>query len=224
MATQPTTTGHALLGLLTIRSWTAYGLTQQMQRALRWVWPCSEASLYSAVKGLDHLDLARAREEESGGRTRTRYEITDDGRDVVRAWLANGEPAPPQVHIEQVLRVFLADLADADDLRRSLRATRRQVVEAMKEAMPILEEYAGPEAPFPERAHLNVLFIRFMAGFHAHVLRWSHEVEAELDIWPDTAGVGETPRTRRMLDEALTLYRASIEAWAEDGAEEGDAG
>ena len=54
----PTT--YALLGLLAIRSWTAYELTGQMRRALRYAWPRSEANVYSEIKRLVLRGLAEA--------------------------------------------------------------------------------------------------------------------------------------------------------------------
>lgn len=210
MAPTSTTTRQALLGLLSLRPWTAYELTRQMRRALRWVWPRSEANIYSEIKRLASRGLADSVDEAAGNRTRARYEITDAGRDELAAWLRTTPPAPPRVEAEMVLRAFLADQAGPDDLRRSLGHTRVQVAEQMAEILPILHEYAGGDPPFPERAHLNVLFIHFMAGFFRHVLAWCDEVEKEAATWPATAGVGMTPSTRRMLDEALDLYGATV--------------
>ena len=218
-ATPPTTTAHALLGLLSIRPWTAYELTQQMRRALRWAWPRSEANLYTETKGLVPQGLAKAIEEDTGGRTRTRYEITDEGRATVASWLETHPPTRPQLQFETLLRVFLADLGSPDDLRRTIDDTRRQIVERIEEAIPILEDYSSEQPPFPGRAHLNVLFIHFYAGFFDLVLKWCDEVDAEADTWSGTtAGVGLTPCTRRMLEDALTLYRATA---ADHGPGEG---
>jgi len=206
-----TTTAHALLGLLSIRPWTAYELTQQMRRALRWAWPRSEANLYSEMKRLVPQGLAKAVEEDAGGRARTRYEVTDEGRARVASWLATHPPAPPQVQFEALLRLFLADLGPQAELRQTIADTRRQVVERMEEAIPILEQYASDHPPFPERAHLNVLFIQFFAGFLRCLLEWCDEVDAEVDTWGGTAaGVGHTPGTRRMLDDALAFYRSTV--------------
>jgi DNA-binding PadR family transcriptional regulator len=46
----------------------------------RWAWPRSEANLYGEIKRLVPPGLAHAVEEDNGRRTRTRYQITDDGR------------------------------------------------------------------------------------------------------------------------------------------------
>lgn len=212
----PSTTAHAILGLLAIRSWTAYELTQQMRRALRWAWPRSEASLYAEIKRLVPEGLAVAIEEEVGGRSRTRYEITDAGRAAVESWLATHPQTPHQVQFETLLRVFLADLSTEEELRQTIADARRQAVVMIQEAIPILEDYST-DPPFPERAHLNVLFIHFFAGFLEHLLAWCDETEAEMDTWGGTTtAVGFTPGTRRMLDQALTFYRAAVERHDED--------
>jgi DNA-binding PadR family transcriptional regulator len=203
------TTANALLGLLSIRPWTAYELTQQMQRALRWAWPRSEAGIYAEIKKLEPAGLATAVEEEVGNRTRTRYEITEAGREAARAWLRT-EPAEPRVELEILLRLFLADLGAQDDLRRALDVTRRQVAEQLRSLGEMLEQYAGDGAPFPDRAHLNVLFMHFSATRLTHLLDWCDTVEAELDTWSTTAGVGTTARIRKLLDRTRDQHRDAV--------------
>lgn len=215
---QESVTARALLGLLSLRTWTAYELTGQMRRALRWIWPRSEANLYAALKRLGGEQLAEAVEEDAGARTRTRYRITDAGRAEIDRWLRHTDPDPPKIEAEVVLRTFLADLAGPDDLRRALAATRRHCAEQAATALPIFEEYAGEQPPFPERAHLNVLFMHFMAGYYELMIGWCDDVEAELAGWPSTAGVGMTPRMRALFEAAVARHVAVVERFHPDGA------
>lgn len=200
------TTANALLGLLSLRSWTAYELTGQMRRALRWAWPRSEANLYAEIKRLVPAGLVDAVEEDVGKRTRTRYEITDAGRVAAREWLRS-EPSTPRIELEVVLRVFLADLGEPEDLRRALAATRRHVTEQLDVLQPILEEYSGDGAPFPERAHLNILFMHHSTMQLEQLLDWCDDVEAELEWWPSTTGIGVTPRIGAVLDTVRARHR-----------------
>jgi DNA-binding PadR family transcriptional regulator len=212
MAKRPipdSTTANALLGLLSIRPWTAYELTQQMQRALRWAWPRSEAGIYAEIKKLEPAGLATAVEEEVGNRTRTRYEITGAGREAARAWLRT-EPAEPRVELEILLRLFLADLGELEDLSRALAVTRRQVALQLGSLGDILEQYASDDAPFPDRAHLNVLFMHFSTTWLTHLLDWCDAVEAELETWPSSAGVGTTTRTRQLLGWMRDQHHAAV--------------
>jgi DNA-binding PadR family transcriptional regulator len=214
MPPTPSTTQRALLGLLSIRPWTAYELTRQMRRALRWAWPRSEANLYSEVKRLVPHGLATALEEGTGGRSRTKYDVTERGREEVSAWLDSQPPAPPQVEFEALLRLFLADQGTVDQLRRTIAETRRQILERLEEGVVIAEDYLHAP-PFPERAHLNVLFMHFSQGFARLVLTWCDDVEAEIETWPGTAtAVGLTPGTRRMLEDTLAYYRSTLDLHA----------
>lgn len=210
----PSVTTNALLGLLSLRPWTAYDLTAQMRRALRYAWPRTEANLYSEIKQLAARGFAVASEEEMGGRVRTRYEITDEGKEAVAEWLRS-EPGPVQVKAETLLRVFLADQGDKESLLAAIQATRGQMHEAITDALPAVEDYAGDSPPFPDRAHLNGLFIAFIADFVRVVVDWCETAEREIASWPDTAGVGHTDGTRRMVNDALAYYRSVLDGGAD---------
>ncbi len=207
----PSVTTHALLGLLAIRPWTAYELTAQMRRALRWAWPRTEANLYNEIRQLAPRGLARATEEESGGRTRTRYEITDAGREALTAWL-DTEPGLAQLQFETLLRLFIADQGDREQLLAAVHSSRRQIVETIADVIGVVEDYAGDEPPFPGRAHLNGLFIAFIADFVRVVLEWCDTAEQEIGSWPGVADVGHTKATKKMVDDALAYYRSVLEA------------
>src|SRR6056297_2586171 len=94
-----TTSSYAVLALLDLRSWTAYELTQQAQRSLRYAWPRSERLLYSEPKKLVELGYATSYEESTGDRTSNVYEITDDGRVALETWLTT-RTQPPQLEVE----------------------------------------------------------------------------------------------------------------------------
>ena len=75
------TTSHAILGLLSLRSWTTYELAKQVQRSLGWFWPRAERKLYDEPKRLVAAGLATSEQEMTGARPRTVYAVTRrDGR------------------------------------------------------------------------------------------------------------------------------------------------
>src|ERR1700741_3110020 len=108
MASKPTPTSFAVLGLLGIQPWTAYELVAQSKRSLHYFWPRSEAHLYAELKRLVERGHAEAEVVEGRRRQRTLYTITDTGRAALNDWLGT-EPAPPSLEIEGLLRVLLAD-------------------------------------------------------------------------------------------------------------------
>src|ERR1700745_4398755 len=97
MSTSPlTTTSYAVLGLLSVKPWTSYELTQQMDRSLGRVWPRAVSKLYEEPKKLPAHGLARSAVQQNGQRTRTVYAITAEGRRALAEWLRppGGGPAP----------------------------------------------------------------------------------------------------------------------------------
>ncbi len=200
MAKHLTTTSYAVLGLLNLRPWSAYELTQQAKRSLRYTWPNSESHLYAEPKRLVSMGLARVAEKPAGPRrTRQVYRITAAGRRALEGWLAT-EPTPPQMEFEAMLRLLYADAGDKHDLLAALDATRRKVEDSYEEGLQILRGYLEGEAPFPERLHISVLVGTFARDLLWLLLRWSEFAHAEVGRWPRTDGLGMTKRTRELLE------------------------
>lgn len=202
MATQPTPTTYALLGLLAVRPWSAYELVGQIGRSLHYFWPRSEAHVYAEAKRLVRLGFARADTEANGKRTRTVYAITDTGRASLREWLRT-EPAPPQIEIEALLRLMFADHGSADDLLAALRSTRAAVDATKRKGMAQIRDYLETGGPFPQRLHIIALMTSFYVDFLDLVSRWTRLAEAEAEGWPDTADIGLTTGTRALLEKIL---------------------
>jgi DNA-binding PadR family transcriptional regulator len=81
-------TSFALLALLSIRSWSAYELTSYMREStLRAVWPRAASHIYSELKRLEKDELASSEEARQGGRKRSVYSITPEGREALRSWV-----------------------------------------------------------------------------------------------------------------------------------------
>src|SRR3954468_24792981 len=119
MASPTTTTSQALLGLLSLRSWTTYELAKQVQRSVGWFWPRAERKLYDIPKQLAADGFATAKREMTGARPRTVYSITARGRRELTRWL--DEPSsPPSLEFEGLMKVFFADGGTLGQLRQTL--------------------------------------------------------------------------------------------------------
>jgi DNA-binding PadR family transcriptional regulator len=194
-----TTTSYAILGLLNIKPWSAYELTQQARRSLRYAWPKSESHLYAEPKRLVRLGLARVTETPAGPvRTRQVYRITPAGRRALERWLES-EPAPPQLEFEAVLRLFYADATTKEAVLATLARTHDEIRQSYDEGMTLVEAWLAGEAPFPERLHISALVAAFTRDLLALMLRWSEFAQHEIEQWPRTDGLGLTPRTRDLL-------------------------
>lgn len=196
---QLSTTSYAILGLLNIKPWSAYELTQQAQRSLRYAWPKSESHLYAEPKKLVRLGYARVTEAPAGPvRTRQVYRITAAGRRALRRWLES-DPAPPQLEFEAILRLFYADATDKDAVLAALAHTRDDLQQRYAEGMALVDAWLADDAPFPERLHISALVAAFSRDLLALMIQWSQFAEREIGKWPRTDGLGMTRRTRDIL-------------------------
>jgi PadR family transcriptional regulator, regulatory protein AphA len=203
------TTSYAILGMLALRPWTAYELTQQLRRSLIYCWPKAESVLYDEPKRLVRLGLATAHQEPMGRRTRTAYAITDEGRRALGAWLAT-QPDPPRLEFETMLRLVYADQGTREELLGAVRAARRWAEGRLEDGGEQVRGDLDDGGPFPDRLHIIALFARFYADLFELVIEWAELAEAEIRRWPRTDGLGMTERTRALLEELAARPSAGM--------------
>jgi DNA-binding PadR family transcriptional regulator len=211
-------TSYAILGMLALREWSAYELTQQLRRSLDYCWPAAESVWYSEPKRLVRLGLATAKREPNatGRRARTVYAITSQGRQVLAAWLAS-PPEPPRLQVETMLRLLYADQGSKQDLLAAVRGIREWALSQASAGLPQIRGYLEDEqsTPFSHRLHIIALFARFYLSLFGQMISWADQAEAEITAWPGTADLGMTPQTRATLEDMrqrLEPFAARAEA------------
>ena len=123
------TTSHAILGLLSLRSWTTYELAKQVQRSLGWFWPRAERKLYDEPKRLVAAGLASSEREMTGARPRTVYAVTRRGPERAAALArraAGAADARVRGHGQGVLRRRRHARTAAGDAHVDRRDRRRR--------------------------------------------------------------------------------------------------
>lgn len=198
------TTSYAILGLLSLRSWTGYELAQQGKRSLHFVWPKGESVIYEEPRRLVARGLATASQERQDGRTRNRYQITDAGRAELRAWLAS-PAASPRFELEPVLRLLFADQGEVADVLATVAGLRRWAEEQLEAGIPMVQGYRDGTAPFPERRHLQAIGAHLLGGLYDHIIAWAEMAETEFASWERAEG-GSSERTNALLDAWLAAH------------------
>lgn len=179
-----TSTSYAVLGLLSIRPWSSYELTQQMDRSLGRIWPRAVSKLYEEPKKLVSHGLARASAEQNGQRTRTVYAITAEGRQALAAWLQ--EPGDgPVIESEQLLKVFFAENGTKADTLATLRSAQQWAKARCAESLAVGESYAEGDGLFPQRLPELQLTSRFITDFYLLVRDWARWAATIVETWPD---------------------------------------
>ena len=192
-----------MLGLLSIKPWSSYELTQQMDRSLGRIWPRAVSKLYEEPKKLVDQGFARASTEQNGQRTRTVYAITAKGRRALAAWLE--EPGEgPVIEFEQLLKVFFAENATKAATLNTLSAAQQWAQARCAESLAVGERYLHGNGPFPERLAELQLTSRFITDFYLLVADWARWASSMVEDWPDD------PRQAQHDPAALTetVYRA----------------
>jgi DNA-binding PadR family transcriptional regulator len=135
----------------------------------------ADSQWYAEPKRLAKLGYLSSRKEPGRTRERTRYELTDKGRDALRVWMR--EPSPfSRVQLEPAWRLLAADLTGDDAVLASLRPLRAEIADLLAR-IDAAEEIAHT-LPHRERyLLLNHRLARRIVAAHAD---WLDEVEREL--------------------------------------------
>jgi PadR family transcriptional regulator, regulatory protein AphA len=176
------TTSHAILGLLSLRSWTTYELAKQVQRSLGWFWPRAERKLYDEPKRLVAAGLAESVREMTGARPRTVYAVTARGREALRRWL-DQPPAPPSLEFEGMVKVFFADAGTLEQLRSTLTSIADTADVRVAELEAKVRENNAGDVPFPERLPLNTIGLRFHLDHERLIGAWARWALEQTTNW-----------------------------------------
>jgi PadR family transcriptional regulator, regulatory protein AphA len=207
----PSSTSFAILGLLSLKSWSTYELAQQVTRSLNWFWPRAQRRLYDEPKLLVAAGLATAEKTWTGRRPRTEYGITDEGRDALRRWLDEA-PAPRASESEAMLKVFFADAGGLDQLKRTLEHIEQDTVDQLLALRALLAGVAENGMLFPDRSHLSALTLRLHLDQETAVLRWSRWAQEQVGSWSSAADPGtwdHEAELRSILDQLDDLDATS---------------
>jgi PadR family transcriptional regulator, regulatory protein AphA len=185
----PSTTSHAILGLLSLRSWTTYELAKQVQRSLGWFWPRAERKLYDEPKRLVAAGLAESEQEMTGARPRTVYSVTRRGRHALRKWLGEA-PAPPTLEFEGMVKVFFGDGGTLEQLRATLTSIAETADGHVAELEAKVEELGHGGVPFSERLHLNAIGLRFHLDHERNIGTWARWALEQTANWNSTTDPG----------------------------------
>ena len=141
-------------------------------RILDWA---GESQYYVEPKRLAKLGYLEAHQEPGRTRPRTRYSLTDQGREALGEWAATPVTFTP-LKSELLLRLLIADLV-GDEVTRTSVATLRADLE---DIVARLDESAAAAEALPHRAKYLLLvndFLRRLVDLHADFV---DEVEREL--------------------------------------------
>ncbi len=150
-----TGTSFAVLTLLHhLGEATPYDLKQALERSIANFWPVPHTTFYAEPTRLEQGGYLTVRQE-SGGRKRKLYALTDTGRAALREWADSPEVAESQLRDEGTLKIFAG--ADPRVIFAQQREWRSRKLEE-------LEGYLSAIEGLPEDEHNDAIRTTLQIG------------------------------------------------------------
>ena len=167
-------TAYVVLGMLALGPRSGYDIKQLADVSTRHFWAISYGQIYPELSRLAKAGLVKAEDASRGTRHRTIYHLTDPGRRLLKAWVANPELEKIEIRDEMLLKLFFADAMSRKDTVRHLDAMRRrheQIAAGLRETEPMA-------ASQPHRMKYEVL--KFGVALHEWCADWYSKLGRDL--------------------------------------------
>ena len=113
-----TPTSYLVLGLVARHGeCTSYDMKRTVSASIGYFWTFPHSQLYAEPARLADLGLL-SEEQETSGRKRRTYRLTEAGSRALRAWLAEPTDEPTEIRDLAVLKLFFGSQAEPEQLRR----------------------------------------------------------------------------------------------------------
>jgi DNA-binding PadR family transcriptional regulator len=137
-----TPTSYLVLGLVGhLGRCTSYEMKGVVAGSIGYFWTFPHSQLYAEPARLVGLGLL-AEEQETGGRKRRTFQLTEDGRDALQRWLGEPTDLPTEIRDLALLKLFFGSQADPGDVTRVATAaaaghrSRLEEYEAIAASVP----------------------------------------------------------------------------------------
>lgn len=162
--------------MLTHGPMTGYRLREEILSSVGHFWAESFGQLYPTLAELEREGLVRRTRPAGGGRSQP-FELTDRGREELRAWLATEATSLSPDRNELLLQLFFGRHADPGVLLEHLRRHRDQLTtarERYREIERILLAEDSPDQPY------WLITVRHGQALVDAGLRWTADTTAYL--------------------------------------------
>jgi DNA-binding PadR family transcriptional regulator len=142
-----TPTGRVILGMISLGKSTGYDIKHFVDKSTRHFWAASYGQIYPELRRLEEQGLIRGAPEPTGGRARVVYQLTDQGREALNAWLASDQEPVYELRDEGMLKLFLSDNLPEQRIA-NIRAMRKRQERKLADLRALGEvQKTGPKGP-----------------------------------------------------------------------------
>lgn len=167
-------TGRVILGFIAGQPRSGYDIKAMVDKSTRFFWAASYGQIYPELKRLAERGLIEGSDHSQGERPRTVYSITEQGREVLAAWMGSGE----QVHElrdEALLKLFFSGQAPLEELIGVLETKREEHLDALQRFREI-EPYAAAADDFGP-----LMVLRYGLAYSEFAAEWCERALEELN-------------------------------------------
>ncbi len=169
-------TAYVVLGMLRLGQRTGYEIKSLVDVSTRFFWAASYGQIYPELRRLEEAGLVSGTDDESDGRGRRAYELTEAGERALHDWLTSDAPLSLELRHEGALKLFFADALDPDEQLALIRATRASHEQARAELRALHPETApDPEKRCPRRV------LEWGLELNDFYVDWCNRVEREIE-------------------------------------------
>lgn len=167
---------YVILGLLSHEALTGYEIKQRIDNSLRFFWSGSYGSIYPTLDELE-ADGCVDKEEETSGRGKIIYSITEKGRALLSEWLKK-PVTKDELRYETLLKLFFGGELG----RESTLIHIQNFEEKVEKELALLEMYVeNLEKVQDEEEHkYYLLTAKFGVETYRAYLNWCKEAKAYL--------------------------------------------
>lgn len=137
---------YALIALLTAQPMTGYEVSKRFGASVGHVWHAPDSQIYPELRRLEKEGLLVGEDVPWGTKTKTRYAVTESGRQAFREWM-DGPASPHHSRDPAYLRAAYLDWADPGHAREYLLAQQEFHAErlaVLQETRELLSERTHP--------------------------------------------------------------------------------
>jgi DNA-binding PadR family transcriptional regulator len=169
-------TAYVILGMVSKEPRSGYEIKGLVDNTTRFFWAASYGQIYPELKRLSEAGLVEGADAPRGGRKRTVYAITADGRSALGQWLRQ-PPRTYEMREEGLLKLFFAGAlppAEAVGTLRAMREHRLEVAGRLHGMEPKALAKDGGGDPFP------LMVLRGGIEFNEWFADWCGRMERQL--------------------------------------------
>ena len=187
-AAETTPTGRVILGMLSLGKSTGYDIKQFVDKSTRHFWAASYGQIYPELRRLQDSGLIVGRDEPTGGRARTVYELTEAGRAALDSWLCSTEVPLYELRDEGMLKLFFSDALPERRIENIRRMRERHELKLAQ--LKAIESYAN------QRPHGPRMTLELGIGFTEWFIDWCEQAERRLAADPEYGGAPNVDQAR----------------------------